>query len=935
MKINASKLVICRTPAFSTTQEIKEVWEELKAKIEESSPIFHQLIAHKSSADLINLNDKTKYTIWKYFNRAKFRATPFGSFAAISTFELGDSPIPIVLKKAIAQKHFTDWAEKEKYKSSQFNENDFIICNSTIYTVNNEVRYLRHINGKFELATVQTFPELNLILEISKKIIQIKTLLELLLTKYELSKSSGKKLILQLLGLQLLMTDKEPNITGDDYFEKMKVKTDLKANNYIISQRDHLKGSLNTLHLQFIPELIEFLKQVLPIKNNPNLTDFRVGFNQRFEGKTVNLSVAMDPEIGIGYGNLAQSAIEDELLLLIKQAKPNHEKKNLIEQGKLYQFLLQKLLQNKPIRLEEYAVESPYSNYALPNTFSVMFNLHEAQPVLRHIGGCTANALLGRFTLASQKIYAQAMALSEIENLANPDVVFFDIAYQVENHIDNVNRRKQLYPQELPILTYSTTAEPLTFEDILVSVKGDEIILTSKKLGKRLIPRVASAYNYTRSDLAAYRFLCDLQYQNLLANLDFKLQDYFVDLDYYPRVYFKNIVVSVASWRLPELICGGQNNKPMQKSKFKDWLKSTQINFKFKTGVSDHTLCFDPNKDQDIDAFLHYIGQNQHHPIYLAEALIDDQTTTDEMGDPYVAEYVVNYQHNEKIYSSFKPKNETQITDSSIKLPGEEWLYFEIYGHPVRANQLLLDQINYFTKSNSKLIKEWFFIRYNNPSAHLRLRLLLKDKQQAYLLLNSFQNLMKPLLLSGYLTDISLKTYHRETERYQAAPITLVEEFFAADSKYVLHMLAHTHTAEQLYANALHLLVKLCEIALIDLGDQVNFVHHMASSFAKEMHISAQHFKSINASFEELKRNLGQLTIQIPNLLAQKHIQVFARIIAHCKTKDQLENMLADLIHMHINRLFVADQRQHETIIYHYLAKLLQAKLGRSKAKQE
>ncbi len=117
---------------------------------------------------------------------------------------------------------------------------------------------------------------------------------------------------------------------------------------------------------------------------------------------------------------------------------------------------------------------------------------------------------------------------------------FFDIAYQAEKKVDNVNRRKQLYPYELPILTWSESDNPLDLNDLLVTIEQQEVVLKSKKLDKRLLPRIASAYNYTRSDLAVYRFLCDIQSQGILTNLSFKLRDFGYNvepLSFLPPIY--------------------------------------------------------------------------------------------------------------------------------------------------------------------------------------------------------------------------------------------------------------------------------------------------------------------------------------------------------------------------------------------------------------
>jgi hypothetical protein len=41
----------------------------------------------------------------------------------------------------------------------------------------------------------------------------------------------------------------------------------------------------------------------------------------------------------------------------------------------------------------------------------------------------------------------------------------------------------------------------------------------------------------------------------------------------------------------------------------KEWLKNKGIDFRFKAGDSDQTLCFNPLEDEDLIALLHYCQQ--------------------------------------------------------------------------------------------------------------------------------------------------------------------------------------------------------------------------------------------------------------------------------------------------------------------------------------
>jgi thiopeptide-type bacteriocin biosynthesis protein len=454
----------------------------------------------------------------------------------------------------------------------------------------------------------------------------------------------------------------------------------------------------------------------------------------------------------------------------------------------------------------------------------------------------------------------------------------------------------------------------------MVTVQGDEVVLFSKKLGKRLVPRLASAYNYSRSDLAAYRFLCDLQHQSIQSNLTLDIQKYFPGLDHYPRVNYKQVILSPAKWLIPKAAYQQKSSLELAL-----WLRQNGIDFLVKAGNTDQTLCFNPTSPTDLVALLHYCKQQGDHAIYIYEALIaDDDCISDENDKKYVAEFVINYSHDKQIYSRLQPMKLTTTKHTSIKtqfLPGSEWLYFEIYLNPNKSNKLLCNEIDQLLKTYKNEIKQWFFIRYNENGKHLRLRLRIKTPNIIPNLLNHFNLVFEPLQARGIITEVILKTYNREVARYGAARMIDVEHFFYLDSKYVLSLLARPLPKNLLYQQTLLFLDKITSICFPLVNDRVLFAKEMANIFAIEFKINPDGFKKVNQTYQTLQQRKAVIVPQnkynLKPLCDQAQI-IFAQCIESEKSK-----MLADLIHMHINRLFNDYQRLEEAICYQFLYKQL------------
>jgi len=933
MELKAFDILLCRTPVFSVQDDLEEKWDELKTMIRDSSPPLFEIIKDLDYPQLKSAGKKINYSIWKYFNRARFRATPFGRFAAFSAINLKNAGChKLVLEQKLYTLDLIDWGAKDDHLNDfrkVLKYTEWFQINSSIYRVGSELRFIRFKNNCFEIGSVTTFPELDTILKNCTDKIRKADLYSVIQSAHALNIKDVDILLEQMLTLQLLLCDRLPNITGEDYFKRLSVKKGKTHINYTIAERKVQSGGFDLRRVRNIPNLIRFLQANLPSIENEALSDFKHAFLKKFEQSAIPLLIAMDPELGVGYKNLAHPVQELDLIEVVNKFKHLPDSSKADGYTKLHNFLLNAMLSGTEIKLENFINQKDINPLPLPNSLSVMLHLYNDQPVIESIGGSTANALTGRFTMASQGLTQSGLHISGLESDANPDLIFFDIAYQAEKEVDNVNRRKQLYSYELPILTWSCHQTTLRLDDIMVAIRNSEIILWSKKYDKRLIPRIPSAYNYGRSDLSVYRFLCDLQHQAIKSDLSFNFQHFFPDLVRYPRVSYKDIIVSPAMWLIPENIKKLSNSDDTKNSilQLKAWFQTQAIDFYVKSGLSDQKLCFNPNDDSDLIALLSYFRQNQSGNIYISEALFPEKPEVSNItGKPYIAEYILNYGHSDNVYKSNFLIHEKISTSPGNILPGGDWLYFEIYCHPSRSNEILLNQIDEFMKDSQEQICKWFFIRYDDPKPHLRLRLQLVDSSFGYRIINNLNTFLEKDFNAGLISDIQIKTYYREIERYGAGRIDLVEEFFFLDSLNAKLLLANRYSTIQLYSIALNLFQRLFKVCFNSTDLAIDFATTMADTFKNEFSLDHQSLKRINESFQEHKLALSDtVTKSLPDL-SSSYTRLLLKILSDCESEQQRTKIIADLLHMHINRLFDSNQRSHETIIYQYLVKLLKAK---------
>jgi thiopeptide-type bacteriocin biosynthesis protein len=921
---------IVRTPAFHLTDTLTEHLETLKEMIHDASPEFYKLIAHLSAEELMRMKDKRYATTWKFFNRAKFRAVPFGSFAAVSVvpFRATSCGEKISLNSEIQVSALRDWDDKDAPEITSHRmlcDVAYLMANATIYRVVDTYRYLYMSGGSYQLGMIEIFDELELILSFCTKKRSKPAVIEQLRTKSHFSSRKITQFLQQLLDYQLLWTDKMPNLIGTDYFfrigqaEILPLKT-----TYKLAKRGHLAGSFSAGPFAGLNELVTFLNGNLPWRESVHLTDFRNAFHKRFDQQSVPLSLALDPELGIGYAGLGSSSTMDENIFLDEIFGSQDNKAPHMQVNPFLLFIITRAADRAIIHLEEYNDPKEDHSRPLPNTLSVTCRPWLNAQVIEQVGGCTATSLIGRFTICDPDIKKIGKELAEIEQKSNPDVIFFDVSHQGEQHVDNINRRQKLFEQELPLSCWSTIDAPLRADDLWIRIEGEEIIIFSAVMKKRLIPRIATAYNYNRSQLALYRFLSDLQHQGLRSNLTLNFRRLCTGLEHYPRLMYKNFVLSPQTWMVPQnllqTICNPASDGVLQ---LQMWLQQHDIQDYFKCGSNDQTLVFHPEDPDDLQAFIIYCRRHRPKPIYLEEALIDPNSlVVNERKQAYAPQILLSYFHTNEVYC--KPQRKVSVPDFAPNrrlLPGSDWLYLEIYCHPGRANELLLFHIRPFLKSVRSSMKQWFFIRYNKNGSHLRLRMHLNHAQQAGPVLNYFQKLLYPLMTSGLVADYQVKTYVREFERYGGNRLPLIEQYFCQDSIYVMTMLARSPGQDALYQIALNTLHILTCIAFPDIGEQIQFAEVMAKKFSIKFSMDITSFKQLNREYERLFRTQS-FHLDLRSSEAKRH-QLLRRIFDSCPEVKVRQLLLADLLHMHINRLLSAHQPKHEAIIYQYFFKNL------------
>lgn len=273
-------------------------------------------------------------------------------------------------------------------------------------------------------------------------------------------------------------------------------------------------------------------------------------------------------------------------------------------------------------------------------------------------------------------------------------------------------------------------------------------------------------------------------------------------------------------------------------------------------------------------------------------------------------------------------------------LPGMEWLYIKLYTGCVNADNYIINIIRPLSDrfKSQGLITQYFFIRYQDPEFHIRIRYNITSASAINLILKSIYEFFSADLECGVISKVQLDTYKREIERYGDVLMEETECLFSIDSTYTCDLLSI------LYANgnkeidrllmSLHSTNLYLDAFGFDTIQKKEIMRLISNSFIYEFR-DKYDIKKINSLYQSYKRVISSFmfeknTSDSPGYFSQlyslqmqrkEEISNVAQRIMSKTTKKTINQTMSSYIHMMNNRLFVSHQREYELVSYTCLYK--------------
>ncbi|MDQ8013197.1 MAG: thiopeptide-type bacteriocin biosynthesis protein [Flavobacterium nitrogenifigens] len=281
-----------------------------------------------------------------------------------------------------------------------------------------------------------------------------------------------------------------------------------------------------------------------------------------------------------------------------------------------------------------------------------------------------------------------------------------------------------------------------------------------------------------------------------------------------------------------------------------------------------------------------------------------------------------------------------------VFIPGEEWLYFQVYcgnysADYILSNDILLIVDDLFKK---KLIDNWFFIRYNEPSHHLRIRFHITNLKFIQIVMQIINSYFIKLIEKHTVYDITIGIYKREIERYGADTIIGIEKLFCYDSnkaiKLIKNLTAEYDEIARIFASLLmmHDLLKNFEIPLNHCQE---FIKDVCLKFKLEYSVDRSSAKKISQLYMQYKKDILLLLKEgkDPEYLegfkeimkiSDEEIKTIKNILYKIKKKDEknILGFVSSIIHMNINRLFRSKPGEYEMVCYNFMNQYLKSTIA-------
>lgn len=721
--------------------------------------------------------------------------------------------------------------------------------------------------------------------------------------------------------------------------QKKVVKHPIQVNAHRKTGVFHLPGTIK----ERIEETVSLLWTLSNDDSSP-LKSYHSQFQEKYGfQRLVPLLELIDPQHGLGMPSTPT---------LNQQAQDSPSWKNAVFSS----------LKNKTLNLEDFPAQTPSREkiQKAPLSFELYCEVLAHSEKELDAGNYTllvspvgssmqAGSTFGRFLyLCTPDQQQQLRSFLQKEEALLPHTICVEASFLPDNaRLVNVAFHEKIRSYQLEMHFHNATGQTIELDDIYVGATENHIYLFSKKWKKELYITLSSVVNVNLAP-PVLQFLLQVSKGRFSSFSPFiwhgAEQEVFL-----PRFCYKNVILSPARWFI-RLSALGLSEKPsstdMEKA-LEGYLISLEVPDRIHLAEMDNKLALNWKNKDHFRLILQHLTSKKL--LFIYEAINSEQNLPvhSELGR-HVTEFVVpcvkksDYKNNSPVIH-YPPCTQIRHLDRR-QVAGSDWLYIKFFLSHENETAFLKTQLSSLVHSclENCFVDKWFYVRYMEEKAHIRLRL---HGQQQHLFQSVLPMLYKHAskwISDGILGDFSIHTYEKEVERYGGPEcIELAETLFFADSESCIQILQGMGSYNlPLYVMGALAIINLVQGFYPSADEQIAFFSpylHKGSLLTGVREHTSKAVQTALALFYET----DQLN---PHLHALKEAFFHTRQAAQCLEESRInlgdiqwntkQHIVQSLLHMHCNRLFGIDKeaecKAHVTA-HHFLQKI-QYKLKQEEA---
>ncbi|MFZ7116399.1 MAG: lantibiotic dehydratase [Bacteroidota bacterium] len=702
-----------------------------------------------------------------------------------------------------------------------------------------------------------------------------------------------------------------------------------------------------------LKKVIYFLSNINQEEKNKNLERFKEQYFERYDYQFTPLLKVLDPEIGIGYekNHEGLNSLLDDLHILKEDYISSASELTSVQK-----VILNKIAQCKDniIHLKDTDFELNVDGHChLPPTFYISFSIIDSvenKIQFKFAGGSSGANIIGRFTHNQNNYLELAKELTNYELEQFKDVIVAEIIHLPDNLTANVISRGRILKYEIPCFTNSNidSEYQIQLADLYLKIVNGRLVLFSLKHKCEVVPRLSNMHNSSLDLLPIYKFLVDYGKSIFkMSSLNLNLGSLHEILNYIPRIEYSNTILQPACWNFSKenyinILEADINSVEREMKHFQEKWKIP--NLIYLREVEDKVL-YNLNSKISVELFIARIKFKES--INVIEYIENSKTAlvTDSSGKGYLNEiiaFVLNPNFN---YQTSYFKN-SWLIKSNVKnkfILGDQWIYLRIFCGVNTTEFILINSISVIIKNllESSVINKWFFIRYNKPTNHIRLRLMLSDTKHLSEVINSLNRGIKELLEGEFVEKISFDTYFREIERYGRS-IAITENYFCIESTFAIEVVKLIISSDDDAIRTIYSFWAVDDLLTIfnySKDKKLELYSRLYKNYKTEFKIKKQQERIFDLKFRALRDRLNLTHIlyaaspgeSLLLILKNRRSELFKfyEFYTDKLLPENIEVLVSSYIHMLLNRIYLSKQRQSEMIILYFLMKHTKSDMSR------